>query len=179
MERKIIFTDDQETCGCIAAISFLSSVHYLDSRNVRSLRAGERGGGAENRTNMFCRSALLWLRAATCRGTPSHFPSNLFHLLCLTNSRRKFLNNRSTIHLRLRVILTHFVIHLSLFTYTWISDIRCLRSGGTEVGILLIYQVAQIRTIAPTFRSNLLLPTSGQSERSEPLTNNYYYNRHI
>ena len=102
----------REKCGCIATISFLNSEHYLNSRNVRS----PGGRGAENRTNMFCRSALLWLTAATCRGTERHFPSNLFHLLCLTNSRRKFLNNRPTTHLRLRAILTRFVVHLSLST---------------------------------------------------------------
>lgn len=135
---------------------------------------GERGGGAENRTNMFCRSALLWLRAATCRGTPSHFPSNLFHLLCLTNSRRKFLNNRPTIHLRLRAILTHFVVHLSLPTCTWIFETRGLRSFGPEDWRLLIYQEAQIRTDEATFRSNLLSPSSRKSERSEPITNNRY-----
>lgn len=128
------------------------------------------GGGTENRTNMFCRSALLWLRADTCRGTPSHFPSNLFHLLCLKNSRSKFLNNRPTMHLRLRAILTHFVVHLSLSNYTWIFETRGFRSGEAEDWRLMTYKVAQIRKEAPTFRSNLLPPSSGQSERSEPLT---------
>jgi len=127
-------------CGCIAAISFLNSEHYLNSRNVRSLRVV----GAENRTNMFCRSALLWFRAGTCRGTPSHFPSNLFHLLCLTNSRRKFLNNRPTVYLRLRAVLTHFVVHLSLSTYTWVFETRGLRTFGTEDWRLQIYQVADV-----------------------------------